>query len=254
MQEKDYAAHRLMSLLLEECKDELEVLVADEVGEGGVVERIKKRIDGLFGPLEEVPEEIRLDQSVPDILDGIRPLFSHREIELVLDTEETPPVWIPADPLKKVVVGLIRNAVENTPDEGRIEVRVRRRGTGAEFLVRDYGVGIAPENQRRIFEGFFTTRETMSYSSRRPYDFNAGGKGIDLLRMRMFSERYRFRLHFTSKRCDHIPRDEDICPGRISACAYCREKGDCHRLGGSTFRVFFPSAAAHETRGNPRGS
>ena len=34
-----------------------------------------------------------------------------------------------------------------------------------------------------ISEGFFTTQDTMAYSSKKPFDFNAGGKGADLLRI-----------------------------------------------------------------------
>jgi len=42
MREKHYDTRHLLSLLLDECADELEALVADEVGEGRIVERIKK--------------------------------------------------------------------------------------------------------------------------------------------------------------------------------------------------------------------
>jgi len=242
VREKDYVAHRMMSWLLDACSDELEGLIAETVGEGPVIERVRDRINEIFGHVESTPEKIELGRFIAATLDDIRPLFSHRQIDLITVFEPAPAIWMPADPLKKVVVGLIRNAVENTPDEGRIEVSARRRGTGAEFLVRDYGVGITPENQPRIFEGFFITQDTMDYSSKRPYDFNAGGKGADLLRMKIFSERYHFRIHLASTRCPHIPSDKDICPGRISRCAYCRVEGDCHASGGTTFRVFFPSA------------
>jgi hypothetical protein len=37
-----------------------------------------------------------------------------------------------------------------------------------------------------IFGGFFHTQETELYSSKRPYEFNAGGSGSDLLRTRVF--------------------------------------------------------------------
>ena len=104
---------------------------------------------------------------------------------------------MPVDVLRKVVDGLIRNAVEATPDEGKIEVVVQKRGGGTELVVTDCGIGITEENQSRIFEGFFTTQETMSYSSKRPFDFNAGGKGADLLRMKIFAERYGFRIGMT---------------------------------------------------------
>jgi hypothetical protein len=111
-----------------------------------------------------------------------------------------------------------------------------------ELLVRDYGVGITEENKRRIFEGFFSTQETSDYSSKKPFDFNAGGRGADLLRMKIFSERFGFRLHMTSERCRHIPMDKDKCPGTIRACRYCASVADCRNSGGTVFIALFPSA------------
>jgi len=240
IRERRYETYHMLLRLLEACSDELESLVAEQFGEGDVVSRIRQRIDDAFAPKESPPEVIALDRFVGQTLDEIKPLFSHRDLDLRMQLESVPSILIPVDPLRKVVVGLVRNAVENTPDEGKIEVIVRRRGQGVELIVRDYGVGITAENQKRIFEGFFATQETMDYSSKRPYDFNAGGKGADLLRMKIFSERYNFKIDMTSSRCIHIPSDKDACPGRISKCDMCAEKGSCHRSGGSTFIVFFP--------------
>jgi hypothetical protein len=121
-----------------------------------------------------------------------------------------------------------------------MEVAVQKEGQGALLIVRDYGVGIPEEAQKRIFEGFFTTRDTMAYSSKRPFDFNAGGKGADLLRMKIFSERYHFEIHMASTRCKHLPKETDVCPGRISQCPFCSRAGDCHQSGGTIFTVYFP--------------
>lgn len=112
-------------------------------------------------------------------------------------------------------------------------------------MVHDYGVGITPGNQRRIFEGFFVARDTRAYSSKRPFDFNAGGKGADLLRMKIFSERYNFKINMTSARCKFIPEESDICPGRISRCAFCNSKEVCYHSGGTTFALFFPFKTAN---------
>jgi len=243
MLDRNFDAHYLLSWLLDQCGDELEALVADEVGEGEAPRRIRRKIDEIFGPAESPPKEILLHQYVPAILEEIKPYFSHRQIDLITLFESTPAILMPVDPLKKVVVGLIKNAVENTPDEGKIEICVRKRGRGAELLVRDFGVGIMEENQRHIFEGFFATQDTMDYSSKRPFDFNAGGKGADLLRMKIFSERHHFRIHMNSSRCRYIPTDRDKCPGRISDCGFCRRTKDCHGSGGTIFTVFFPAAA-----------
>jgi PAS domain S-box-containing protein len=240
MRDKHYETRHLVSWLLDECADELESLFAEEIGEGRVIEKIRNRIDEIFGETENPPQDVFLDQFVREVLDEIRPMFSHRQVDLLTRFEPATVIKIPVEPLRKVVVGLIKNALENTPDEGKIRVVVRNRGKGAELVVHDYGVGITADNQRRIFEGFFTTQDTMDYSSRQPYDFNAGGKGADLLRMKIFSERYNFKIHMTSSRCRHIPGDKDICPGRIGNCEYCKEKEDCYGSGGTVFSVYFP--------------
>jgi len=244
MRDRHFDAHHLLVLLLDECTDELEALVADEVGEGPLVEKIRQRVDTLFRPSEDLYRTIYPGPFVAKVLEGIRPRFLHRNIQLETRLDTTRPIVMPDAPLEKLMVGLIKNAIENTPDEGKIEIACTEGGNGVTFRVQDYGVGITLENQRRIFEGFFVTQETMNYSTKHAYDFNAGGKGADLLRMKIFSERYRFKIDMTSVRCRYIPLDSDICPGRISACPFCRETSDCYASGGTTFTVFFPLETA----------
>ena len=141
-----------------------------------------------------------------------------------------------------MIDGLVRNAIENTPDEGRIEIKVSQRGEGALLQVHDYGIGIPEEAQKRVFEGFVSTRDTMAYSTRKPFDFMAGGKGADLLRMKIFSERYRFTLELRSKRCDFLASEGSVGPGRISRCSRCSSVENCHKRGGTTFTLYFPPA------------
>ena len=240
MRERHYETHYVLSLLLMECADELETLVAEEAGEGPIVERIRKKIDSLFCVEEGEPECILLSAFVTQVLEKMRPRLLRRKVEIIPCLEASPVISVPSEPLAKVIVGLVRNAVENTPDGGRVELRVRKRGNGTEFVVHDCGIGITRENQKRIFEGFFSTQETMDYSSKEPFDFNAGGKGADLLRMKIFSERYNFKISMTSSRCRHLAKDVGFCPGSIEACKYCDGRNDCRVSGGTTFTVFFP--------------
>ena len=242
IENKQPKAYGLLQALLEQCCDELVTLVAEQCGEGPVVERIKERIEEIYGAKVSVPVELRLEEVVRERLEVSKGLFSHRDVEIVSHLEPSPPVFIPLDVLQKVIDGLIKNAVENTPDEGKIEVAVQKKGEGTLLLIHDYGVGIPEEARRRIFEGFFSTRDTMAYSSKRPFDFNAGGKGADLLRMKIFSERYHFRIDMASTRCRHLPGETDVCPGRIGECPFCSQIQDCHESGGTVFSIYFPPA------------
>lgn len=238
--ERKYRTDEFLSLMLDEYADELENLIAQEIGENRITDRIRGRIKEIYGTKEMVVQKVILDEFVSKRIEELKPLFSHRRVEIISSLESTPPISIPYDPLQKIIDGLIKNAVENTPDDGKIEVVVHKKGEGTELEVRDFGMGITEENQARIFEGFFATQETIDYSSKRPFDFNAGGKGADLLRMKIFSERYHFKIDMVSSRCRYIPKESDTCPGRISECSFCTKKEDCYLSGGTTFSLQFP--------------
>ena len=240
MKGRNHKIRHLLSNLLNQCSDEIEVLFAEQLGEGAVVNKVRERINEIFTSRENAPAEIDLGDFVTEKIEEIRPLFSHRKLDLMTHIEPAQPVWMPADPLEKIVKGLVKNAIENTPDEGKIEVGVRSRGKAVELRVRDLGVGIVPEHQKHIFEGFFPTQDTMLYSSKKAFDFNAGGRGADLLRMKIFSERFNFTISMTSARCKHLPLTKDSCPGRISECEFCKTVQDCYESGGTTFEVLFP--------------
>ncbi len=245
MQDKTDKARMILSQLLDQCADELEALIAEQVGEGQIVKRIKKRIEETYstgGSGELIAEKIQLDIFVLKRLEFLKSSFAHRQVGIITRFSATAPISIPPDVLQKVFDGLIKNAIENTPDEGKVEVVVKRQGEGTLLEVRDFGVGITKENKTRIFEGFFTTQETMDYSSKRPFDFNAGGKGADLLRMKIFSERYDFKIELKSYRCPFLPKDSDTCPGTISKCPRCKDGSGCHQSVATIFSIYFPPA------------
>ena len=218
VEKKEIPHGRLFSLILEQCQDEFESLIAEEIGEKGVITKIREKISKIFNTPDLVFEDISLSRFVEKRIDAIKPDIAHRNVQIISRLKSSSPIRIPADPLMKTVDGLIRNAIENTPDGGKIEILVNQKGKGMQFIVKDHGIGLTEEAQKRIFQGFFSNRDIMSYSSKRPYDFHAGGKGADLLRMKIFSERFNFKISLSSKRCQRIPEKDDACPGSIEAC------------------------------------
>jgi PAS domain S-box-containing protein len=242
LREKDYKTYYLLSSLLDACADELEVLVTENLEEQNIIQRLRKRIEEIFGPHETKAEIVRLDRFVEKKLQALRTRFAHRQCEVVTRISDVSAIWIPPDVLGKILEGLVRNAVENTPDDGKIVVSVRYGEIGPELEVKDTGIGISEENQRLIFENYFTAYDTMQYSSRNPYDFGAGGKGFDLLRMKIFSERYHFKLKMSSRRCRHLSEDSDSCSGKIEDCKTVMQMEECRESGGTTVTVqFYPA-------------
>ncbi len=249
IQERRTDIPMLLSILVDQCADQLETIIAQEAGEGDPVERVRRRIDQIYGARDLKPEAIDLGEFVKGRVEEARRLAGHRDLDLEVGTEPGCTVHIPHAPLQKTVDGLLRNAVENTPDQGIIEVLVHPAGEAVELVVRDYGTGIPRDAQARIFEGFFSARDTLHYSTRKPFDFNAGGKGADLLRMKIFSERYGFKISMSSTRCPFIPSESDVCPGRIEDCPHCSVPEECLESGGTTIRVRFPRKAGELKQG-----
>ena len=52
-------------------------------------------------------------------------------------------------------------------------------------MLHDFETGITEESQMPIFKGFFPAQDAIEYSTKRSLDFNVGGKGVDLLRMKI---------------------------------------------------------------------
>ncbi len=192
-------------------------------------------------------QSIDLYSSVLSLVKKIRPKIEHRNLQITVDGQND--LFVVADPfiLRGVAKGLIKNAIENTPDGGIIHITVEQKDAGIYLHVTDYGIGITDENQKSLLDGLFHTKETESYTTKKPFDFGAGGKGLDLLRMKYYAQRYGFSISLESNRCIYIPTDRDLCPGDIAQCSHCTTIDDCVQSGGTTFTVVFPISTANQT-------
>ena len=116
--------------------------------------------------------------------------FSIPDRQLTLTIQDFPPN-IPAfyaDPqrLYQVLNHIIGNSVKYTPDGGTITISARMLGadaeTGLDFVqvsIVDTGIGIALEDQERIFDKFYGVTEPLRHSSGRT-KFKGGGPGLGL--------------------------------------------------------------------------
>jgi signal transduction histidine kinase len=209
---------------------------------------LKARMAQLLPEKQPPREPVYLLTCVGQVLEEVKRKANHRDVHLLVEGQRDLCVLTDQGILEEVMEGLLKNAIENTPDEGTIRVLMERRGQRVLLQVQDSGVGITDENQRHVFEGLFPTQEAELYSSKRPYDFNAGGKGLDLFRMRVYGQRFGFGLSMESRRCAHLPTDRALCSGKISLCPHCQGPEDCSASGGSTFCVSFPVSGEGPSR------
>ena len=102
--------------------------------------------------LSSLPMKVLLN----DISTLVADMISKKQIEMSLEIAEDLPN-IEADELmvKEIIYNLLSNAVKFTPEGGKIGMRAKKSDSEIDIVVWDTGVGIAPENMDKIFEGFF---------------------------------------------------------------------------------------------------
>lgn len=239
LRKKDYKVYNILSRLINACKDELMILFENEIESVAVIEKVQDAIENLFGPNEILSIPIALDEYLLNKIKKLQPLFNHRKC--ILNTKISPGISIniPLETLDIITKGIIRNAFEYTPDTSKINVILKLTNGLPELIIADCGVGFTKDRLHLIFENFFSPPESSNYSTKTPFDFNAGGRGFDLLRIKVFSERYDFKIWIDSKRCKFIPKDDDVCPGDVKLCKSCSSAEDCFDSGGTSIHIQF---------------
>ncbi len=116
------------------------------------------------GKLTLDPEPFLLDQLMRDLAVIYSSYAGGKGVELLLDVDPQLPRSLVGDALRlqQILINLGGNAIKFTP-EGVVVLRVSlasitqdgdRRIAQVQFAVQDNGIGIAPENQAKIFGGF----------------------------------------------------------------------------------------------------
>ncbi|MCI0345514.1 MAG: GAF domain-containing sensor histidine kinase [Chloroflexi bacterium] len=119
-------------------------------------------------------------------------LFEQSGLALEVDVAAgLPSIEGDRDRLIQVVINLLSNAVKFTPAPGSVAVRARRSDGSIEVAVSDSGVGIAPEDQERIWEQFGQARDTLSETPR--------GTGLGLPICREIVEHHGGRIWLESE-------------------------------------------------------
>jgi len=137
----------------------------------GVIERVTGRmaqlVDDLLdvtrferGAIQLAEQVVTLQGIVRDVVEMQRPEAARKQIALTLEMQPEPVRVVgDADRLTQVMVNLVINAVNYTPDSGSIFICLNIENNLAQIRIIDTGMGIGPEHMRRIFEPFFRASE-----------------------------------------------------------------------------------------------
>ena len=137
---------------------ELEELLSVMTAETQRIDRIVQQFLEYARPPRLAPESVDLDALVRDAGERARPLAGARGVRLEVEAAEAGRAVVDPAQLRQVLDNLVRNAVEATPEGGRVSLAARRDGGERVLEVRDTGRGIEPDHLPRIFDLYFTTK------------------------------------------------------------------------------------------------
>jgi signal transduction histidine kinase len=148
-------------------------LIADESERlGRIVNEILLANQLDAGRLDLDLEPFDARDLVERVVDATR-MHAPPSVKLTINTNgELPHVAADLDKVRQVLVNLVENAIKYSPDGGTVEVGADARDDVVRFHVRDEGLGVAPEEQERIFEKFYRADPQMTRG--------VGGTGLGL--------------------------------------------------------------------------
>lgn len=125
------------------------------------------------GPLPEDPAPFALDELLQSCVAMMQGYAEAKQIRLQLDAPDAK-LWLlgHAGRLRQVLINLLSNATKFTDEGGQVTLAAWLVDGGWQFSVEDNGIGIAPEQQDRIFQRFTQADESIG----RRY----GGTGLGL--------------------------------------------------------------------------
>ena len=128
----------------------------------GEVHRLNSIVEqflSLARPLEIKPEALR----VQDVLNELATLVEGEAQQSKVQIRVVAPPTLPLlkadrEYLRQTLLNLILNGLQAMPEGGTLTLKANTSNGNFLISVTDTGTGIAPENRRRIFEPYFTTK------------------------------------------------------------------------------------------------
>ncbi|MFB9292247.1 sensor histidine kinase [Persicitalea jodogahamensis] len=153
--------------------------------------RLQRQVEMVLNMAKAERNKLALELEWLDAHDLITTIARPYEDRISLDLKATSP-YIMADRLHfgNLVNNLIDNALKYSPKNPEVSVSTFDEGKNIVLSIRDQGIGIAPEQQKKIFEKFYRVSEGNVH--------NVKGFGIGLSYVRQIVKAHRWKLRLNS--------------------------------------------------------
>jgi signal transduction histidine kinase/HAMP domain-containing protein len=141
------------------------------------------------GKAELEVERVDVGKLIAQVAAVMQPLATSAQVKLAVSARSLPVIAVDRRKLHQVLLNLLSNAIKFTPAGGSVTIVARRSDDFLQLSIVDTGIGIAPEDQERIFGAF----EQVSGANR-----DGGGTGLGLALARQHVELHGGRLWLES--------------------------------------------------------
>lgn len=135
------------------------------------------------------PVSISLNETVNEVLEALSSEIEKKSISFKISGDAF--VNAESGHIYELIKNLIENSVRYNDNNGKVSVLMENGKQNTKLIVSDDGIGIAPEEQTRIFERFYRTEKSRSQKS--------GGTGLGLSIVKHICTLYGWNLSLKSK-------------------------------------------------------
>ncbi len=141
--------------------------------------------------IEIIPKKLNLAELVSETLGLFTTSFENKNLVLEKDISEDLHIFADYQSFNTVLRNLISNAIKFTPRNKKIYITARKSGAFVEIAIRDEGIGISPDNVKRLFnaEDSYSTEGTEQEK----------GTGLGLMLCKSFVEKNEGTIDVESK-------------------------------------------------------
>ncbi|MGL4514208.1 MAG: sensor histidine kinase [Lacipirellulaceae bacterium] len=97
---------------------------------------------------------------IDEVCDSLAPQFDAQGVEVEIDVPPNTVLVGDRELLRRAVLNLVLNALDVMPRGGELVITSYQNGRGFELEVADSGPGLTDEQKQRVFEPFYSTKET----------------------------------------------------------------------------------------------
>jgi signal transduction histidine kinase len=105
--------------------------------------------------------KVDLTEYIDKLIQEMKGFMPEKNIEIIKKIDKLPIIETDPDRVMQVLRNLINNAIKFSKPNGKVIVSATLKGDYLLFSVKDYGVGISPRDQKRIFEPFYQAEQTI---------------------------------------------------------------------------------------------